>query len=157
MSRRRPMFSFPFCGSSPTRGRASLLPFSRELAEKPWVHRWWCQVLGCMHRLSIMPDGSLHVDILRDNVAAAQHHSSWQLGCWCCPAIPSFGHALTFLIFWHCNPELAGVPSKAGGSASQGLGWSACMPQDGPLQGGQAVYIFCMGFPPEPVALRPVL
>ena len=37
----------------------------RELAEKPWVHRWWCQVLGFMHRLSNMPQSSIHVDILR--------------------------------------------------------------------------------------------
>ena len=26
----------------------------RELAEKPWVQRWWSQVLGLMHRLSVM-------------------------------------------------------------------------------------------------------
>ena len=31
----------------------------RELAEKPWVHRWWNQVLGFMHRLSLMPQSGM--------------------------------------------------------------------------------------------------
>ena len=55
----------------------------RELAEKPWVHRWWCQVLGFMHRLSNMPQSSIHVDILRDNISAAQQHpmcGNWAAG-----------------------------------------------------------------------------
>ena len=36
----------------------------QELAERPWVHRWWSQILGFMHRLSVMPGSSIHVDIL---------------------------------------------------------------------------------------------
>ena len=34
----------------------------RELSERPWVHRWWSQVIGFMHRLSNMPDGSIHAE-----------------------------------------------------------------------------------------------
>ena len=55
----------------------------RELAEKPWVHRWWSQVLGFMHRLSVMPESSIHVDILKDNISAAQQHpmcGNWATG-----------------------------------------------------------------------------
>ena len=43
----------------------------RKLAEKPWVHRWWSQVLGFMHRLSVMPESRIHVDILKINNSAA--------------------------------------------------------------------------------------
>ena len=49
----------------------------RELTEKPWVHRWWGQVVGFMRRLSVMPEGSIHRDILMDNVADAQDHPSY--------------------------------------------------------------------------------
>ena len=48
----------------------------RELSERPWVHRWWNQVIGFMHRLSNMPDDSIHAETLRDNVADAQQHPS---------------------------------------------------------------------------------
>ena len=34
----------------------------RELSERPWVHRWWIQVVGFMHRLSNMPDDSIHAE-----------------------------------------------------------------------------------------------
>ena len=55
----------------------------RELAEKPWVHRWWSQDLGFMHRFSLMPQSSIHVDILKDNHFAAQQHprcGNWAAG-----------------------------------------------------------------------------
>ena len=48
----------------------------RELSEMPWVHRWWNQVIGFMHRLSNMPEDSIHAEILRDNIADAQEHPS---------------------------------------------------------------------------------
>ena len=44
----------------------------RELSEMPWVHRWWNQVIGFMHRLSNMPEESVHAEVLRDNIADAQ-------------------------------------------------------------------------------------
>ena len=48
----------------------------RELSERPWLHRWWNQVIGFMHRLSNMPDDSIHAEIFRDNIADAQQHPS---------------------------------------------------------------------------------
>ena len=48
----------------------------RELSERPRVHRWWEQVIGFMHRLSNMPDDSIHAEILRANVADTQQHPS---------------------------------------------------------------------------------
>ena len=48
----------------------------RELFERLWVYRWWDQVIGFMHRLSNMPDDSIHAEILQDNVADAQQHPS---------------------------------------------------------------------------------
>ena len=55
----------------------------RELAEKPWVHRCWSQVLSLMHRLSVMPQSSIHVDILKDNISVAQQQpmcGNWAAG-----------------------------------------------------------------------------
>ena len=61
-----------------------------ELSERPWVHRWWNQVIGFMHRLSnhwAVPDDSIHAKILRDNTADAQQHPSCDnMGCWHCQA-----------------------------------------------------------------------
>ena len=48
----------------------------RELPERPWEHRWWSQVTGFMHRLLDMPPGSLHLDILKDNLADARAQPS---------------------------------------------------------------------------------
>ena len=48
----------------------------KELSERPWVHRWWNQVIGFMHCLSNMPEDSIHAGILRDNIADAQEHRS---------------------------------------------------------------------------------
>ena len=55
----------------------------RELAEKPWVHRLWSQVLSFMHRLSLMPQSGIHVDILKEYIFAAQQHprcGNWAAG-----------------------------------------------------------------------------
>ena len=55
----------------------------REFAERPWLHTWWLRVLGFMHRLSEMPEGSLHLDILKDNIADARqqsHCTNWAKG-----------------------------------------------------------------------------
>ena len=43
----------------------------RGFAERPWLDSWWSMVLGFMRRLSLLPEGSLHLDILRDNIADA--------------------------------------------------------------------------------------
>ena len=44
----------------------------REFAERPWLHTWWLRVLRFMHRLSEMSEGSLHLDVLKDNMADAR-------------------------------------------------------------------------------------
>ena len=67
----------------------------RELSEMPWVHRWWNQVIGFMHRLSNMPEDSIHAEILRDNIADAQETPLiWQLGWWHCQAVQPPWHGL---------------------------------------------------------------
>ncbi len=48
-----------------------------ELAEDPWQRTWWSQVLGFMHRLDSMDEGSLHPDILSDNI----HDALGNPGC----------------------------------------------------------------------------
>ena len=44
----------------------------REFSERPWLDTWWSCLLGFMRRLSVLPDDSLHLDILRDNIADAK-------------------------------------------------------------------------------------
>ena len=44
----------------------------REFAERPWLDTWWSFPLGFMRRLSVLPDDSLHLHILRDNIADAK-------------------------------------------------------------------------------------
>ncbi len=48
-----------------------------ELAEAPWQRTWWSQVLRFMHRLESMDGGSLHPDILSDNI----HDALCNPGC----------------------------------------------------------------------------
>ena len=54
-----------------------------EFAERPWLDSWWSMVLGFMRRLSLLPEGSLHLDILQDNIADAQQPlmcANWAAG-----------------------------------------------------------------------------
>ena len=44
----------------------------REFAERPWLDTWWSFLLGFMRRLSVLPDDSLHLHILQDNIADAK-------------------------------------------------------------------------------------
>ena len=48
-----------------------------ELAEAPWQRTWWSQGLHFMHRLDSMDEGSLHPDILSDNI----HDALGNPGC----------------------------------------------------------------------------
>ena len=40
------------------------------------MYWWWKQVIGFMHCLSCMPQHSLHVNILKDDIADAQENPS---------------------------------------------------------------------------------
>ena len=44
----------------------------REFAERPLLDSLWSMMLGCMRRLSLLPERSLHLDILRDKIADAR-------------------------------------------------------------------------------------
>ncbi len=48
-----------------------------ELAEAPWQRTWWSQVLRFMHGLNSMDEGSLHPDVLSDNI----HDALGNPGC----------------------------------------------------------------------------
>ena len=43
-----------------------------EFSARPWLATWWPFLLDFVRRLSLLPDDSLHLDILRDNVAGAR-------------------------------------------------------------------------------------
>ena len=120
----------------------------RELAEKPWVHRWWCQVLGFMHRLSNMPQSSIHVDILRDNISAAQQHP--MCGNWAAGIVRQYAGLGMPSPF--SSSGVVALNSLGGKRAApQSLGWSACVPEACSVQGSQAVHILCMVPSPRPV------
>ena len=44
----------------------------REFSERSWLETWCSFLLGFVRRLSLLPDDSLHLDILRNNVADAR-------------------------------------------------------------------------------------
>ena len=44
----------------------------RESSARPWLDKSWSFLLGFMRRLSLLPDGSLHLDMLPDDVAGAR-------------------------------------------------------------------------------------
>ena len=48
----------------------------REFAERPWLHTWWLRVLGTMHRLSEMPEGSLHLIYISLRIPLPMHVSN---------------------------------------------------------------------------------
>ena len=69
-----------------------------ELAEVPWLRVWWTQVLSFMHRLAKMSEGSLHADILKDNILDAEHShlvANWAGGI--CKQFADLGVASPFL------------------------------------------------------------
>ena len=111
----------------------------RELSEMPWVHRWWNQVIGFMHRLSNMPEDSIHAEILRDNIADAQEHPSY--GNWAGGIVKQYSR---LGMVSHNLPELPRVSGEHEGSALQDLGWSACVPKNSSLQKGKTLHILCM-------------
>ena len=123
----------------------------RELSEMPWVHRWWNQVIGFMHRLSNMSEDSIHAEVLR--IADAQEHPSygnWAGGIY--QAVSPPWHGFAIFVLWHNVPELPLVLGKHEGSALQGLGWLACFPKNSPLQKGKPPHILCMVSAPQSAA-----
>ena len=55
----------------------------REFAERPWPDSWWSMVLGFMRQLSLLPEGSLDLEIVRDNNADARQPlmcANWAAG-----------------------------------------------------------------------------
>ena len=132
--------------------KKSVNPVFRELTEKPWVHSWWSQVLGYMHRLFVMPGSSIHVDILKEYISAAQQH-------------PVCGNWAAGIVRRSAS---LGMPSKFSSSgivALNSLGVQAnmegrhCKVWDGlqvykgsSIQGGQVVHILCMVLSPRPIA-----
>ena len=151
-SRRWLMSRWPSCGSFAALKR-SVTPaiVFRELSDMPWVHRWWNQVIGFMHRLSNRPEDSIHAEVLRDNIADAQEHPSY--GNWAGGIIKQYRRlGFAVVVLWHNVPELPRVLGKDEGSALQGLGRLACNPKNSPLQKGKALHILCMISAPQSAA-----
>ena len=46
----------------------------RELAGRPWLDSWWSSVLGFMRRLSLLPEGSRHLDIFQTTLQMPGSH-----------------------------------------------------------------------------------
>ena len=54
----------------------------REFSARPWLYTWCSLLLGFMHHLSLLPDDSLHLDILVIDIADARGHlcANWARG-----------------------------------------------------------------------------
>ena len=78
----------------------------REFADRPWLDSWWSMVLGFMRRLSLLPEGSLHLDILRDNIADARQPlmcANWAAGV--DKQFQGPGYGLSFRFLWDWGSE----------------------------------------------------
>ena len=53
----------------------------REYGERSWLEGWWCFLLGFMSSLLLLPGGSLHLNILRDDIADARAPLPGPLPC----------------------------------------------------------------------------
>ena len=109
------------------RGAFCHLIIFREFAERPWLDTWWSCLLSFMRRLSGLPDDSLHLHILRDNIAEAQD----PLPC----ANWARGIEVKFAALGMASPfvssgigALDGHGFIIGWSPAMDLGWPACVP-----------------------------
>ena len=79
----------------------------REFSERPWLETWWSFLLGFVRRLSLLPDDSLHLDILRDNVADARDplpYANWARGIEV--KFAALGMASPFHLLWYrCSEQ----------------------------------------------------
>ena len=65
------------------------------------VHHSWNQVIGFTHRLSSMPQVSIHFEILKINIADAPEHHSYSAG----------GIAKQYILLCMASPFLSsGIP-----------------------------------------------
>ena len=85
------------------------------LPKAPWQRTWWSQVLRFMHRLDSMDEGSVHPDILGDNIHDALGGPgccNWAAGSslqvWACHLpfqVAVFAMLITLLFARPCWPE----------------------------------------------------
>ena len=101
------------------------------------------QVIGFMHRLSNMPEDSIHAEVLRDNIADAQEH-------------PSYGNSAGGIIKQYRRLGMASLFSSSGIMCLNSLGFRATMkgqlckvwdglhvsPKQPPLKGQSAARTF---------------
>ena len=144
--RRWPMSRLPSFGGSfaVSKGVTPVIIF-RELSEMPWVHRWWNQVIGFMHRLSNMPEDSIPAEVLRDNIADAQEH-------------PSYGNWAGGFVKQYSRLGMVSPFSSSGITCLNSLGFQANMkgqlcrvwdglhvsPRTAPSKGAKTLHILCM-------------
>ena len=115
----------------------------REFAER--LETWWSMVLGFMRRLSLLPEGSLHLDILRDNIADARQPlmcANWAVGV--DKQFRDLNMGSPFL--WDWGSGQPWFPEQVSKAPWAGLGKSPCVTPDCPFQGGKALHISLLGW-----------
>ena len=128
----------------------------RELSEKPWVHRRYNQVIGFMHRLSNMPDDSIHAGILRDNIADALEHPA--CGNWAGGIVKQYsrlGMASPFSPSGITDLNSFGFQANIEGQLKKVRG-AACVPKNSSLQEGQALHRLCTVSVPQSMKIYAV-
>ena len=100
--------------------------------------------------MSLMPQSSIHVDILKDNISAAQQHA--RCGNWAAGVMKQYAGLGMPSPFPSSGMTALNTPGKHGGSAPQRVGWSAGVLKAGSVQGSQIVHILCMVLLPKPIA-----
>ena len=117
-------------GSSATSGRASRLTSSSGslLSGHGLIHggpSCW----GFMRRLSMLPDDSLHLHILRDNIADAKGPlpcANWARGIEV--KFAALGMASPFCLLRDRRSRQSWLHGQTGWSPATDMGWPACVP-----------------------------
>ena len=99
-------------------------------------------VLGFMRRLSLLPEGSLHLDVLRDNIADARQPlmcANWAAGV--DKEFRGLGMGSPFVSSGIGALDCLGFMSRSAKAPWAGLGRSPCVTPDCPFKGGKALHV----------------
>ena len=103
-----------------------------------------------MHRLSNMPEDSIHAEILRDNIADAQENPTY--GNWAGGIVKQYSRLGMASLF---SPSgitcLNSLGFQANMKSQLCKGWSACVPKDSSPKKIQALHVFCLLSAPQSV------
>ena len=130
----------------------------REFAERPWLGTWWSFLLGFMRRSSELPDDSLHLHILRDNIADAKGPlpcANWARGIEI--KFAALGMASPFVSSGIGALDSHGFTDRLAGARQRTWDGLHVSPRAAPSKGGKAMHISSLVWPSQQGSLSTLL